>query len=148
MKICFRCKVSKPSSEFHKDKFKKDGLKSTCKACYSIAYSNTKGKYKDRARKNYLANRERILASNMQWKYKNRYNITIEQKKQRIAEQNGKCAICRTPIDFSSAAVDHNHITKSIRGLLCDNCNVGLGNFKDDPQILRDAAEYLVLRTF
>jgi hypothetical protein len=59
--------------------------------------------------------------------------------------QKSKCAICRTskPGGQGDWHVDHNHQTKQVRALLCQNCNIGLGNFKDDPVRLIAAAEYL-----
>ncbi len=60
--------------------------------------------------------------------------------------QQGCCAICR--IDLSSLGskyqhIDHCHTTHTIRGLLCQWCNQGLGNFRDSPEALRNAATYL-----
>jgi hypothetical protein len=63
-----------------------------------------------------------------------------------LAEQNGGCAICGS--EKSSArgerlAVDHCHKTGAVRGLLCSNCNQGLGKFKDNAAQLRKAVAYL-----
>jgi len=57
--------------------------------------------------------------------------------------QRGLCAICRDSIDFATAHVDHDHATNEIRGLLCANCNRGLGHFRDSPLRLRAAAAYV-----
>lgn len=55
--------------------------------------------------------------------------------------QHGLCAICSEKM--VQPAVDHCHATKRVRGLLCRSCNVGLGFFKDDPERLRRAIDYL-----
>lgn len=56
--------------------------------------------------------------------------------------QGGVCAICECP-DKKRLSVDHDHQTGKIRGLLCANCNLALGNFKDDPDRLAKAIVYL-----
>ena len=60
-------------------------------------------------------------------------------------EQHGKCAICGTHQSelSSSLHVDHDHINGKIRGLLCINCNLALGNFKDNIENLINAIVYL-----
>jgi hypothetical protein len=73
-----------------------------------------------------------------------RYGITAEQFMQLIARQGGKCAICPTDITGPKAAhVDHCHATKKVRGILCLECNTGLGKFKDSIELLAKAIEYL-----
>lgn len=57
-----------------------------------------------------------------------------------LAEQGGRCAVCA---ERPAEHVDHDHVTGKVRGLLCFNCNGGLGQFRDDPQILELAIEYL-----
>ena len=66
-----------------------------------------------------------------------------------LADQEGRCALCGDKECQSGKrfAVDHCHTTGSVRGLLCYNCNTGLGKFKDKPDILRKAADYLERNT-
>ena len=62
-----------------------------------------------------------------------------------LDEQGGGCAICqKTPEENGRRlAVDHNHTTGDVRGLLCTQCNVGLGNLGDSVERLRSAIRYL-----
>jgi len=77
------------------------------------------------------------------------YGITGEQLVQMAFDQGGKCAICGgKSIGGKSQrekylAVDHCHTSNKVRGLLCSHCNMGLGSFKDSPELLRLAAAYL-----
>lgn len=61
-----------------------------------------------------------------------------------LGVQNGLCKICGMINDGKSLCVDHCHKTGKIRGLLCANCNSGIGMMKDSPDILRNAIDYLV----
>lgn len=61
-----------------------------------------------------------------------------------LAAQGGKCAICGgTNPGGHRLAVDHDHTTGAVRGLLCHACNAGIGKLRDDPALLRVAADYL-----
>jgi len=62
-----------------------------------------------------------------------------------LFKQKFKCWICKTHQDELDIhlCIDHNHVTGTIRGLLCHNCNTGLGQFKDNPKLLRRAIKYL-----
>jgi hypothetical protein len=64
---------------------------------------------------------------------------------ERLEEQGNVCAICKTdtPGGRGQFHADHNHDTNQPRGVLCHNCNVALGNFQDNPEILQAAIEYL-----
>jgi hypothetical protein len=81
--------------------------------------------------------------------FKKRYGVGIDWYNARLAEQKNVCAICFKPETRSirgkvfSLAVDHVHGTKQMRGLLCSDCNRGLGHFKDNPASLESAARYL-----
>jgi hypothetical protein len=73
------------------------------------------------------------------------YGITPEEYDALFASQGYRCAICGgdTP-NAKGWHLDHDHSSKAIRGVLCGPCNNGLGNFRDDPAILRAAAEYVM----
>jgi hypothetical protein len=67
---------------------------------------------------------------------------TLERKKKYMEDQKGLCAICNEPMEKPCA--DHRHSNPPIpRKLLCGTCNTGLGQFKDNPELLRLAAQYL-----
>lgn len=76
---------------------------------------------------------------------KNNFNLTQEVYDLMLLQQDNKCAICKKDRkEFTTnLVVDHNHITKTIRGLLCSKCNLMLGNALENPKILRQGAIYL-----
>jgi hypothetical protein len=74
------------------------------------------------------------------------YGLTPEQYGAMLAEQGNACAICRSPEwpgKGNRPHVDHDHATGKVRGILCGRCNFGLGQFQDDPDLLRAAITYL-----
>lgn len=72
-----------------------------------------------------------------------KFGLTPGQYAKMLEAQDGLCAICRQPPGTHRLAVDHDHSTGQIRGLLCAPCNVALGGFHDDPARLRSAIAYL-----
>lgn len=75
-----------------------------------------------------------------------KYNITLEQYNNMLVSQGGGCAICGNTQDKFKRAlpIDHDHITGKIRGILCPNCNLVLGNAREDIEILYKIIEYLI----
>lgn len=73
---------------------------------------------------------------------KTKYGITKEEYQTRLTLQEGRCIICSDLVE-DKLRVDHDHQTGEIRGLLCSNCNTGLGMFKDDPELTTAATAYL-----
>ncbi len=74
------------------------------------------------------------------------YGLTVEAYEKFLADQRGCCAICGKHAALSCHGrlyVDHSHKTGAVRGLLCNNCNAGLGSFQDDAHILIHALGYL-----
>lgn len=73
-----------------------------------------------------------------------KYGITLEQYEAMLAEQGGVCAICLKDDTLKRLAVDHCHSLGTVRGLLCQSCNLSIGRMGDDPDQLRRAAAYLL----
>lgn len=128
-KICKTCEVEKLVTEYQKDITKKDHLRPYCKECTS-------------KRRKQLLSKETIRQRNLE---KNFGKGALDVYKKLFEEQGGVCAICSTPENgrYSNLSIDHNHDTNEIRGLLCNNCNRGIGLLKDNPKLMRKAANYV-----
>ncbi len=78
---------------------------------------------------------------------KRAFGITLEEYDAMLQKQGGVCAVCGNPEKTHQngfpLAVDHYHETKKVRGLLCLNCNRGIGHFEDNPELLAKAIQYL-----
>lgn len=72
-----------------------------------------------------------------------KYAITEDQYQQILQLQNGVCAICGNHQRRQRLSIDHCHLTKKVRGLLCTRCNRNIGRFYDSAVRLQRAAEYL-----
>ena len=133
LKRCRTCKEVKPLSEFYPsrtNRFHIGGVYGSCKLC---VLREARSRFTERL-----------------------YGITAEQYQEMFEAQERTCAICGQqgkPPEMTVGAgkrgqsgvlvVDHDHITEVVRGLLCGNCNRGLGNFNDDPNLLEQAIDYL-----
>ena len=127
---CLKCGKPKPVTEFARDKHSKRGHTPYCKTCRS--------KWAREFRKTNQPERKRSLA---------KYGLTHDDYERMHAAQGGRCAICGTTESKGHGgkhlAVDHDHETGEVRGLLCGNCNRGIGWLNDDPDVVQRAADYL-----
>ncbi len=124
-KWCPDCAQIKPADDFPRTRANSvTGLHTYCKPCH-----NVRGKL----------SKEKVGGSRT-YHLKRRYGITAADADAMLAEQGGLCAICRVA---PAAHVDHDHATGKVRGLLCFNCNGGLGQFKDRIDVLDSAVVYL-----
>jgi hypothetical protein len=71
------------------------------------------------------------------------FNITADEYDSILASQGGVCAICQHPPKNQRLAVDHDHKTGLVRGLLCLACNKAMGMLRDDSERIRRAADYV-----
>ncbi|WP_170223770.1 endonuclease VII domain-containing protein [Nonomuraea turkmeniaca] len=124
-KYCPRCEEVKPENEFGRNRAEKSGLTAYCKPCHARVT---------------LDNRIKNHGSDRNYKLKLRYGITEDDLERMLAQQGGLCAICRV---VPGTFVDHSHATGQVRGVLCFNCNNGLGHFGDNTVLLELAALYL-----
>jgi len=128
---CTRCREFLPDEDFSKDSTKPERRKrcSYCRECSKILRSKPSYKISNRQ-----SMRRRVLR---------RVGLTIEDYEQMFENQDGVCAICANPPGKKMLAIDHNHETGEVRGLLCGSCNTGIGLLQDSPDILAAALEYL-----
>lgn len=136
-KVCTDCKLSKDSSEFGVRKDENGIFKyfrSNCRPCESQRY-----------RKWYQVNKEKSAAYSRKSGLMSRHGMTLEEYESINTSQKGICAICKNPPrgGYKHLVVDHCHETGNIRGLLCNTCNRAIGLFKDSPELLSNASEYL-----
>jgi len=96
-------------------------------------------------------NREKLKEKTKHYHLKSKFNISYQDYLKLTEEQQNKCAICLNEETSQSnggavkrLAVDHDHTTGQIRGLLCNNCNRAIGLLKDSPIILESAKQYLL----
>ena len=93
------------------------------------------------------ASPDKYKASARNTKLKATYGITEDDYQQMLLRQHNVCAICFRHQHYQRLAVDHDHKTGKVRGLLCSHCNRGLGHYFDSPRRLRSAADYLEKHT-
>lgn len=121
LRYCPYCFKHKPVETF--------GAQAYCRPCFNEYHNIVRNPYTARARQ-----------------IKKKYGITIERYEKMVWDQEGLCAICGEdpkPVSNRKLVIDHDHATGIVRGLLCNDCNRGLGSFRDDPDCLRRAAEYI-----
>lgn len=140
-KICNTCKKEKSIEEFHftnKEKGIRRNKCNSCQADYIQKYKSEQGeRLKDKWR---LASRKYLKGDKRRNKTLAKYGLKKEDYNKMFDEQEGRCKICNKELTL---VVDHCHNTNKIRGLLCNGCNVGLGCFEDNIQLLENAIKYL-----
>lgn len=146
MKTCSRCRQRKTKSLFNTRKGASDGLRSECKDCGAKAaavYRNSNKKNIAKSQQAYRkVNKVKLQEKDKKKHLLSKYNLTLDAWNNLLLSQNGGCAICSKTTHLQ---VDHDHATGRIRGLLCGNCNRGLGLFGDDVVALAKALSYLTI---
>ena len=144
-KLCRSCEDELPASRFRPDPRMKSGLYSYCRSCEATKArkwnaDNPEKRAEIEARRvprSYGQRREAVLSRE--------YGMSLSDYRRMEESQGGLCAICGEPEPgkFGNLHVDHCHETGEVRGLLCASCNLGLGKFRDRPDLLIAASAYL-----
>lgn len=125
MKICIRCNENKTLDKFGNHPTAKDGKRNQCESC------------------RYQLRKKRHTHEDQVKSYRaSRYGITMDEFNLMLTKQNNSCAICKKQF-IKNPHIDHCHETKIVRGLLCGNCNTGIGLLMEDTNILKEALIYL-----
>lgn len=140
--VCCRCRVVQTDENSGRRKVGRrvGKFQNYCRACGA-----------QRSREWLKANpnwRAENLARCKKFEHKSRlklkYGLTPLELERIIVQQDGKCAVCRAVfLDTKRRHIDHCHLTKKVRGLLCQRCNMALGLLDDSPERLHAAARYL-----
>lgn len=133
---CIACKKTKPVNLFSKGKGNR-GYSYKCKECHNkyvreVWYVNNKKKQCDSSKKWRENNRVRDIST--------RYSLPFSEVQSAFDKANGHCPICSREVKL---VLDHCHTTNKVRGFICNDCNWGLGHFKDNPKSLLQAIKYL-----
>lgn len=143
--ICYRCGMYRPFDEF--------AGYDVCARCRTVrdelsVLNARPGSYLGKVRAAVArveaerAERERARARDRRG---NKYDFGPERLKSLTAAQGNLCAICDTPPPEGQVLhLDHDHDTGEVRGLLCQSCNIGLGFFRDDVDLVDRAYNYLI----
>lgn len=124
-RYCSICETIKPLEDFPRNRSGYGGHGHYCKPCHNVRVKQDK---------------EKRYGGTRQYHLQRRYGIGETEFHELLAEQGGVCAICGAE---DPRHVDHDHLTGYIRGVLCFNCNGGLGHFQDDPRRIQQAIDYL-----
>lgn len=145
-KWCPGCKDTKPKAAFGRNKGNGDGLQIYCKPCAVAKVTASRHKDPTSHRASSKRWREANLDRHADNNAKGKYGIEHGTYAFLLELQDGRCGICKTDNPGSRTTrfhIDHCHDTGKVRGLLCNDCNLGLGKFKDNVEALITAARYI-----
>jgi len=127
----------------------RERLKAKNSAYFNSLSDEKRAESREKFRKWIEANPERAKLSARNARVKGKFGITLEQYRKLLSDQDFKCAICKIELSDTHEggtkrkALDHDHSTGKIREFLCNGCNTGIGAFRENPDALLAAIEYL-----
>lgn len=144
MKTCNKCRESKSLDSFGRRSSAKDGLFATCKECRSVYNKQWDKDHPESRRKSSAEWRKRNPGRDTEAARKRNFGLYPGEWELLFRLQGHKCKMCgRDDPGRARWHTDHDHDTGDIRGILCHNCNRGLGYLKDSPELLQAGIHYL-----
>ena len=155
MRACSRCGEEKADDEFYADSARPSGVYPQCKPCVKLSKRESVDRIREQDPDAYRARQREYQA---RWKSRfpdkrregerrrnlKKFGMTVEEYDLMVEDQDAKCAICGLPSEGKALAVDHNHETGEVRGLLCGPCNMALGQLEPGDRL--DAATQYLMR--
>jgi hypothetical protein len=141
---CTKCGEIKDESSFRVRTNLKRGYQSWCKECENISNRKKYIPKPPKPKKEIDGDKVKLESKIRLLKY--RYNLSYDDYLKFYEEQGGKCKICGESKELGTCkglVIDHCHTTNKVRGLLCGNCNSGLGKFMDNVELLNNAVLYI-----
>jgi hypothetical protein len=121
-----------------------------CKACRMLNEASSHDKHRVEINIRKTERRSRLTKEDRRRENLRQIGWTLERFNSSLVEQNGLCAVCSCILTFEDKAgrtranADHEHcVPPKPRGVLCGNCNLGIGNLQDNIELLKKAVEYL-----
>lgn len=150
-KQCGRCGNEKLSVEFYRSSRRADGRSTYCILCAKALRAEWVAANADKVQASNAARQPDVKRRDHRQFWLKNYGLDQQAYTALLANQGGVCAICQLAERYIDArtglprnlAVDHDHATGRVRGLLCGRCNRALGQLNDDPDRLRRALAYL-----
>lgn len=150
---CKGCQIEKPQSEYYTDDPRTTWTsRRLCKDCYNAKRRiRRNGELIERqcevCQRTFLPIRLRNATTCSQScrckkAQLRKYGLTFKRFRELNDQQNGRCAICRKKPKRERLIVHHCHNTSVFLGLVCRNCNIGLGMFNDSPKLLQRALDF------
>jgi hypothetical protein len=117
--------LDKEPEEFPRNKRRQSGRATYCKLCHNARNRATI---------------KSLYGNTRHYHLRQKYGIGVEDFERMVSAQGGLCPICRKR---AAVHVDHDHKTGKVRAILCEKCNGGMGLFREDLRVMRNAARYL-----
>lgn len=146
-KACSKCSQVKPNTLyfFGKAAHTSTGIAAECRDCLKMRWAKNRQRFRDKRNQQckewHESNKDYVYAKRRARHIQETYGLSVDEYYDRWLAQNAQCAICECVVD--KPHLDHCHTTGKLRDFLCAACNLGIGKFKDDPALLRAAADYL-----
>ena len=151
-KVCTKCNIEYPDTKEHfiLEKRNKSGIGAQCRKCHNAANRVWRAGNRKSQSFYFKGYRRNCKSKYFSAKYRRKYGISYEQYEVMFRDQGGVCRVCGKPDTHTTKsgiqrrlAVDHNHNTGEVRGLLCQRCNQALGLLRENPVAIKSLLEYI-----